>query len=142
MKFLLDTGHISILQTESEPSFSVLSAKMRRHPSGDFAYSIISFHEQVIGAHAYTNRARRAEGLVKGYQILHKILRDFSSIAVATFDGPAASEHARLSSLGLGVKTMDLRIASIARSLQMILLTRNKIDFDKVPGLIHENWAA
>lgn len=38
------------------------------------------------------------------------------------------------------VSTMDLRIAAIALSNNLIILTLNGKDFSKVPGLIIEDW--
>jgi tRNA(fMet)-specific endonuclease VapC len=35
---------------------------------------------------------------------------------------------------------MDLRIASIVIANQMTLLTRNTVDFQRVPGLHFEDW--
>ncbi len=58
MKYLLDTDHISILQRESGPEFAALSARISQVSRDDLAFSVVSFHEQVLGAHTYINRAR------------------------------------------------------------------------------------
>lgn len=59
---------------------------------------------------------------------------------VLTFDQGAGTTYTRLISSKIRVRTMDLRIASIALSRNLILLTRNKQDFIKVPGLVSEDW--
>lgn len=38
------------------------------------------------------------------------------------------------------IGTMDLRIASLAMTHDTLLLSRNLVDFQKVPGLRVENW--
>ena len=38
------------------------------------------------------------------------------------------------------IGTMDLRIASIALARGYTVLTRNLVDFEKVPGLAAEDW--
>jgi tRNA(fMet)-specific endonuclease VapC len=38
------------------------------------------------------------------------------------------------------IGTMDLRIASLALTHETLLLSRNLVDFQKVPGLRVENW--
>ncbi len=41
---------------------------------------------------------------------------------------------------GLRIGTLDLRIACIVLEYDATLLTRNSVDFAKVPGLRFENW--
>jgi len=140
MKFLLDTDHISILQRESGPDFVALSARISRWNPADLAFSIVSFHEQTLGCHAYINRARNSTEVVRGYSMLARVIRDFGTAPVLSFDAAAAIVFDDLFARRLRVGTMDLRIAAIAISSKLVLLTRNIGDFGRVSGLRTENW--
>jgi tRNA(fMet)-specific endonuclease VapC len=61
-------------------------------------------------------------------------------LTVAPFDDSASILFESFQSQGVKVATMDLRIAAIASSRGLILLTRNYRDFVKVPGLTIEDW--
>jgi len=69
VKYLLDTDHISVLQQQLGPAYDALSARIASQPRADLALSIISFHEQVMGCHAYINRARTAADVTRGYRM-------------------------------------------------------------------------
>ena len=140
MKYLLDTDHISILQRRSGAQHVTLRARLARESRSDFAFSVVSLHEQALGAHTYINRARSAAAVVRGYTLLMEILQGFSVAPVLAFDAAAASQFDQLQSQKLRLATMDLRIASIALSHQLTLLTRNRTDFNKVPNLKTEDW--
>ncbi len=140
MKYLLDTDHISILQRQAGREYAILSARIRRESRSDLGFSIVSFHEQALGSHAYINRARKAEDIVRGYSMLARILRQFAAAPVVPFDEAAAAVFDGLEARRLRVDTMDLRIASIALSRGLVLLTRNRADFARVPDLITEDW--
>ncbi len=91
MKYLLDTDHISILQRQSGQEYATLSARIRQESRSDLGFSIVSFHEQALGAHTYINRARKAEDIVRGYSMLARILRQFAAAPVVPFDVAAAA---------------------------------------------------
>ena len=142
MSYLFDTDHISILQRRSGLEHSRLVTRIGRISPADLAFSIISFHEQVLGAHTFIARARSATDLARGYRLLEEILTGFSVAPILPFDIDSIALFDDLRSRGIRIATMDLRIASIALSRGMILVTRNVSDFHKVPGLITEDWTA
>jgi tRNA(fMet)-specific endonuclease VapC len=140
VKYLLDTDHLSILQQRSGREYLALAARLAQHPPTDLALSVVSFHEQVLGCHTYISRARHERDVVRGYGILGRLLSDYAAAPVVPFDSAAASTFAALLALRVRVATMDLRIASIALSRGLTLLTRNARDFGQVPGLLTEDW--
>ncbi len=137
--YLLDTDHLVILQRESEPEYGRLRAAMSRYAASDFFLSIVSFHEQVLGANAFIARARTREIVIRGYQMLELCLIDFNRFRVLPFDEPTAAQFDALRS-HVQIGAMDLRIAATALSHSLTLLTRNTVDFEKVPDLVVEDW--
>ena len=140
--FLLDTDHLGIIQRQTQPEFGRLIARIGTHPPTDFFVSIISFHEQVTGWNAYLNRARTPEAVIRAYAMFQQILADFAHMAIVPFDANATEIFQTLRTAGVRIGTMDLRIASIALSQDYTVLTRNIVDFSRVPGLRAEDWTA
>lgn len=140
MKYLLDTDHISFLQRRSSSEFIRLTLLMSQYALSDFALSVISFHEQVIGAHSFINRAQTNTDMARGYTLLLETLNSFAKAPVLPFDAKAIAIFDEMRSQKVRVSTMDLRIAAIAISNNLVLLTRNTGDFSKVPSLITEDW--
>lgn len=140
MKYLLDTDHISFLQRRSGSEFSRLTVRMAQHPITDFTLSVVSFHEQVLGAHNFINRARTNTDIIRGYVLLLETLQGFATAPVLPFDAEAIAVFDELRGQRVRVSTMDLRIAAIVMSRNLVLLTRNVSDFSKVPGLVMEDW--
>jgi tRNA(fMet)-specific endonuclease VapC len=58
---------------------------------------------------------------------------DFTEIAFEQFQ--------ELTRQKVQVGTQDLRIASIALSIDATVVTRNRRDFERVPGLKIEDWS-
>lgn len=113
---------------------------MGQYSPTDFALSVISLHEQVLGAHNFINSARTNRDVMRGYTLLLEIFKGFVSAPILPFDAKASAIFEDLRKQKVRVSTMDLRIATIALSHNLVLLTRNVRDFSKVPGLVTEDW--
>jgi tRNA(fMet)-specific endonuclease VapC len=140
--FLRDTDQVVIAQQQSAPEYEALIQRVRQHDPSDFFVSIVSFHEQVMGWNAYLSQARDLAGVVRGYSRLLDVLSNFAEAQVLPFDGAAAEAFDELRRQRVRIGTMDLRIAAIALAHDMTVLSRNLVDFGRVPGLRVEDWTA
>jgi tRNA(fMet)-specific endonuclease VapC len=138
--FVLDTDHLGILQRQTAPQFGVLTQRIAQHPETSFFVTIVSFHEQILGWNTYLARARDSGGVVRGYIKLDGILSDFARSQVLPYGSAAADVFEELRKQRIRIGTMDLRIAAIALANGMTVLTRNLVDFARVPNLTVEDW--
>jgi tRNA(fMet)-specific endonuclease VapC len=140
MRYLLDTDHISILQRKTGDAYLRLNDRISQCRPDDFALSLISFHEQCLGANALIGRAKTDAQMVLAYELLDEVLQGFALAPVLKFDQAAVTCFRWLRSQGVRIGTMDLRIASICLVYDLTLLTRNRRDFEQVKQLRVEDW--
>ena len=138
--YIFDTDHLGFLQAARGEEYANLQHRLKSIPSESFFVTIVSFHEQFMGWNAYLQRAKSAEGVVKAYDRMAKIVNDFALMQMLPFDDAAAAEFNRLKSQRVQLGAMDLRLAAIGLSRDFVILTRNFADFSKVPGLKYEDW--
>jgi len=138
--FVFDTDHLGILQRENEPEASNIRDRMAQFTPQHFYVAIVSFHEQVIGWSAHLSRARSQRDLMFGYAMLHDVLHNFSKLQVLDYADDASRLYVSLKKQKVSIGTMDLRIASVVLASNMTLLTRNTVDFQRVPSLKFEDW--
>ena len=138
--FILDSDHLSILQYQEGVEFDRLTEMMGRHSPTDFYVTIISFHEQVNGWASFIKKDRSNSDVVRGYQKFELLISNFSRAQVLSFSLDAVEVFDDLRTQKVRVGTMDMRIASIAIANQMTLLTRNTVDFERVPSLSFQDW--
>ena len=140
MTYLLDTDHLSILQRRGGAAYAVLVLNLNNHPDSDIGVSVVSLHEQAMGCNNLVNNFRRPADVLLGYELLANAIEDFRRFAVAPFGTAAQAVFDQLKASKIRVGTMDLRIAAIALSRNLVVVTRNVRDFSQVPGLIIEDW--
>lgn len=140
MKYVLDTDHVSILERKAGADYAVLVVNLNNHIGDGIGISAPTFHEQVLGAHDRIIQAKNATELLRGYEILTAVLDLHRNYPLLPYSAAAHAEWTRLKAQKVRVGTMDLRIASVALSQSLTLVTRNVADFGKVPNLAIIDW--
>jgi tRNA(fMet)-specific endonuclease VapC len=85
-------------------------------------------------------KERLARLQVTAYRELSTLLEFFATFLIAPFDQAAADLFDSLQAAMVRIATRDLKIAAISLDSNALLLTANRRDFEKVPGLRFENW--
>ena len=137
--FVFDTDHLGILQRENEPEVSFIRERIAKFTAENFWVSIVSFHEQVIGWSAHLSRSKSQRDVMFGYEMLHDVVRN-STLKVLDYNERASEIYASFKRQKPNIGTMDLRIAAITLANKLTLLTRDTVDFERVPGLRFEDW--
>lgn len=130
LKYLLDTN-IVIYVIKQRP-LQVLDIFNLHH--GRMAISSITLAELAHGAEKSSDVARNTA-----------VVEDFASrLTVLPYDDKAAWQYgsirAALEKQGQPIGINDLHIAALARSNGLTLVTNNLREFERVPGLLLENW--
>ena len=131
--FLFDTDTLSQI-LKPTPSSTLLARLAIVPPEQQFT-SAITVGEMVYGAH----RSPSPEPLLR--QLEERL---WPNVRVLPFDRPAAETYGRLRAelerAGTPLSEPDLRIASIALTHDLIVVTGNVRHFGRVSGLRVENW--
>ena len=138
MVVVLDTNHFTALVAGGPLSLGLSHRATERDT--DLFTTIVTAQEVMQGWLAALNRERAGSDQLTAYRRFHRALKDLQKITVLPFDQEGAGVFHRLQSQRIRIGTMDLKIASICIAHDATLLTRNLVDFEKVPGLRVENW--
>jgi tRNA(fMet)-specific endonuclease VapC len=129
MRYLLDANAVIGLLNDTS---SGLARRVRREKPADIAISTVVVHELFYGAF----KSRRPEQNVA--------LIDALQFAVLEFDKEdarhAGEVRARLALRGTPIGPYDVLIAGQAVARNLILVTNNADEFERVPGLRWEDW--
>jgi tRNA(fMet)-specific endonuclease VapC len=87
------------------------------------------------------NKVRDDVQLVSAYDLCHRIVDYYSRRNLLDFDMAAAQRFRQLRQTGIRIGTQDLRLAAIALERGAVVVSRNRNDFNQVPGLKVEDWS-
>lgn len=132
LRYMLDTN-ICIFTVKSRPP-QVREAFNRHH--GQICISSVTLMELIYGAEKSAHPERNLS-VVEGFAARLEVLA-YDEIA-ASHTGQLRAELARS---GTPIGPYDQLIAGHARSRGLIVVTNNRREFDRVPGLRVEDWAA
>lgn len=130
LRYMLDTNFCIRLINRPPPT---LAGRLERE-ADRICISTIILGELLLGAEKSQARARNTANVV-----------DFAKrLAVLDFDARAAESfadlRAELERSGTPLGPYDLLIAGHARSQGLVVVTYNRREFDRVPGLRVETW--
>ncbi len=106
------------------------------------AITVISVEEQLTGWYTLLRKTTDRAKLARVYQRLAETVTYLGGWSILPFTETAIDRSAQLRSLKRNIGKMDLAIAAITLEHGGILVTRNTRDFQRVPGLIIEDWSA
>ncbi len=136
--FVLDTNHLRELIHQT-PAGLRLRERMQS-PGEDVVLPIVVAEESLRGWLARLASAKTPPAQQWTYAQFDQLLQELAKFIRLPWDEDAASRFAAFRAQGLRIGTLDLRIACIVLEYDATLLTRNSVDFAKVPGLRFENW--
>jgi tRNA(fMet)-specific endonuclease VapC len=137
IRALLDTDHVSLHERGHLP----LRARLASFPPEEVAGSVVTVEEMLRGRLAILARRSDGEARVPAYAKLLETVLFFSTIPVVPFDMACEQQFQAWRALRLRVGSRDLRIAATALVQHAVLITRNRRDFEHVPGLRIEDWS-
>lgn len=131
MRFLLDTN-ICIYIINRKPR-SVIERLRSRQPY-DVAVSTITIAELEYGISRSNSPDRNRFALLEF--LIPFLILDFDQLAAVNYGSIRCSLEAE----GRPIGPMDLLLAAQAKSRDLILVTNNEREFNRVTGLKVENW--
>lgn len=138
IRYLLDTDHLSLLQRRHP---KVLE-NLQRVGRAQVGISIVTAEEQLRG---WLSLIRKRTGdtpqkLAWAYSGLNAAMNQLKTFERLAFDEAAGEHFWQLREQKVRIGTQDLRIACVALTRDLVLVTRNRRDFEQMPGLKIEDW--
>jgi tRNA(fMet)-specific endonuclease VapC len=137
---ILDTDHISLLQHPSSAEAQRLVQRLNSSVDQNIATTVVSVEEQMRGWLQIIARYRDPMQQITYYDKLIEFIRFFNDWVILSFQASSVQVFRGLQAAKIRISTTDLRIAASSLDHGALLLTRNVVDFQRVPGLHFEDW--
>jgi tRNA(fMet)-specific endonuclease VapC len=134
--YILDTDHLTLLR-KGHPQ---VTQRVGAVGPDQVAVTIATVDEHLTGWYTQLRRARDSEKLAKAYDGLFQVVESLRRIRVVPYSLPAAKKYFELRKVHRRIGKMDLVIAALVLETGGTLVTRNRADFDEIPGLHIEDW--
>lgn len=134
---LLDTDILTLYQ-RGDP---VVVQQVLTHAPAELALAVISVEEELTGWYTKLRQVRKRDQLARIYQRLSEVIPFFARFRILSFTESAIVRYESLRKVHRNVGKNDLRIAAIALEHGAIVATRNVRDFQRVPGLMVQDWS-
>ena len=134
--WILDTDHISLWQRQYKP----LLTKLDRIGVENIAITVITVEEQFRGRLDMVRRANSDISRISAYGWVREttlFLGQFSQ--VLAWGSEAERIYGELKQRRIRIGAQDLRIAAIVLASDGTVVTRNRRDFEQVPGVLIED---
>jgi tRNA(fMet)-specific endonuclease VapC len=138
--WVLDTDHLSLLE-RGNPK---IQSRLGQIDPNSVAITIVTAEEKVKGRLAAINSLsgiERIERLAVAYQALQSTIEDLQILTILPFTELARDRYRELLEQKIRIGSHDLRIAAITLSVDGVLVTRNRRDFERVAGLQITDWS-
>ena len=133
MKYLIDTNICIYLMNHHPPE---VLARFRKMGVGEIALSSITVSELYYGA-------RKSKAIQQNIRRIEEFVYPFDVLA---YDEDAAKEYGKIRSYleeqSQVIGPLDMLIAAHALSRNLILITNNTKEFERVKSLQIENWVS
>ena len=136
--FVLDTDTLTLLE-EAHPA---VCKKVSLVAAEELAVTVVTVEEKLTGWYTLIRRAKKPEQFIHAYHRLAGAVNLLKPLRVLEVSKSAFDQYQNLKSQKLGIGRMDTLIAAIVLDAKATLVSRNRQDFSKVPGLMWVDWSA
>ena len=137
LQYLFDTDHLTLY----DPTDVTVWRRFSAVSWGSVGISAVTVEESLRGRLLALSRHTTGPLQVQAYDRLLVALSLFPQFVLVPFDLACENQYQHLRGMSLRIGSQDLRIGAIALVHRLILVTRNRRDFGRIPGLSLEDWS-